>query len=123
MFLGASLNPDYFNERVNLFVALGPVTSLNNIKVPALRSLSKNWREVEYVALKTGAYNLFNFGWLEESAAQLLCNHFEGVCETLIRYIADANVEVDDMDRYDVFLKDFPSGNGWGNLVYYAQSI
>jgi len=41
----------------------------------------------------------------------------------LIRYVADANTEVDDMDRYDVFLKDFPAGNGYRNLVYYAQSI
>ena len=27
------------------------------------------------------------------------------------------------MDRYNVFLKDFPAGNGWGNLVHYAQGI
>jgi len=68
MFLGASLNPEYFNEKVNLFVALGPVTMLNNIEVPALRVLSKDWREVEYLALKLGAYDLFGFGWLQESA-------------------------------------------------------
>ena len=30
MFLGASLNPDYFNEKVNLFVALAPATSMYN---------------------------------------------------------------------------------------------
>ena len=63
MFLAASLNPDYFNEKVNLFVALGPVTSLVNIEVPALRWLSNDWREVEYLALKFGAYDLMNFGW------------------------------------------------------------
>ena len=27
------------------------------------------------------------------------------------------------MDRWNVFLKDFPSGLGYGNLVYYAQNI
>jgi len=32
MFLGASLDPSYFESKVNLFVALGPVTSLNNIR-------------------------------------------------------------------------------------------
>ena len=68
MFLGSSLNPEYFAEKVNLFVALGPVTSLNNIKVPALRALSHDWRQVEYLALKFGAYDLLNFGWLEEDA-------------------------------------------------------
>lgn len=68
MFLGASLDPNYFRDKVNLFVALGPVTSLVNVKVPALRALSKDWRQVEYLALKFGVYDLMNFGWLEESA-------------------------------------------------------
>ena len=45
------------------------------------------------------------------------------MCDDLVRYVADANTEVDEMDRYDVFLKDFPAGNGYGNLVFYAQSI
>ena len=44
MFLGASLDPAYFESKVNLFVALGPVTSLNNIRVPQLKALSKDWR-------------------------------------------------------------------------------
>jgi len=48
MFLGASLDPDYFNSRVNLFVALGPVTTLNNIQNPQLRVISKDWKELEW---------------------------------------------------------------------------
>ena len=64
MFLGASLNPNYFKEKVNLFVALGPATSLHNIKVPAFVSVSKEWPEIEYLTMKFGAYNLFNAGWL-----------------------------------------------------------
>ena len=68
MFLAGSLNPEYFNAKVNLFVALGPVTSLNNVKVPALRALAPKWREVEYLALHFGAYNLLDFNWLEETA-------------------------------------------------------
>ena len=27
------------------------------------------------------------------------------------------------MERLDVFLKDFPAGNGYQNLAYYAMSI
>ncbi len=69
MFLAASLNPEYFNSKINLFAALGPVTSLNNMKVPAMRATAKQWPEVEYVALKFGAYNLLNANWAEEEAA------------------------------------------------------
>jgi pimeloyl-ACP methyl ester carboxylesterase len=69
MFLAASLNPEYFSAKINLFTALGPVTSLNNIKVPALRALAKEWREVEYLSLKHGVYNLLDANWAEETAA------------------------------------------------------
>lgn len=123
MFMGSSLNPEYFNAKVNLFVALGPVTTLQNIRVPVVPPLAKEWREIEYLALKFGAYDLLNFGWLEEDAVQLLCNVEPKICDALIRYTADADPEVDAMDRYDVFLKDFPAGNGYGNLVFYAQDV
>ena len=125
MFLGASLNPDYFNSKVNLYVALAPATILANIEVPSFQKIAPSWPEVEYLALKFSAYNLFNANWWEETAVQTLCSHalILGFCEDVIRYVADANTEVDDMDRLDVFLKDFPAGNGYQNLAYYAQSI
>jgi len=66
MFIGASLNPDYFNQKVNLFVALGPVTTLHNLKVPQLKAISKDWKEIEYLAYKVGAWNLFDANWFEE---------------------------------------------------------
>lgn len=123
MFLGSALNPRYFDKKVNLFVALGPVTSLNNCMVEALRISSAEWPEVEYIAVKEGAYNLMDAGWLEEDAAQAFCAELEGLCEGLLKNIADADPSVDAMDRFNVFLKDFPAGEGYGALVYYAQSI
>ena len=120
MFLGASLDPDYFNSRVNLFVALGPVTSLNNIRNKQLKALSKDWKEVEWAIYEAGAFNLFDANWMEEQAVQILCDHFEGVCASLIRWLADSDTDVDNMDRYDVFLADFPAGSGYQNIVYYA---
>jgi len=78
---------------------------------------------VEYLAYKSGAWNLFDANWVEESAAQILCNHFEGICDGLIAWLADSDTSVDNLDRYDIFLKDFPAGSGYQNIVYYAQTI
>ena len=50
----------------------------------------------------------------------MLCAELEGTCEELIKYFADADPAVDNMARLDVFLKDFPAGNGYQNIVYYA---
>ena len=57
MFLGASLNPDYFSQKVNLFVALGPATKMTNVGNKVFQDLSPEWREIEYLTLKLGAYN------------------------------------------------------------------
>lgn len=123
MFLGSALNPSYFKEKVNLFVALGPVTKLQNIEVPVLKDTAHMWPETEYLALKFGAYNLFDAGWLEESATQMFCDALSAGCESLFMYLSGADGRVDDTARYDVFLKDFPAGNGYRNLVYYSQCI
>ena len=38
-------------------------------------------------------------------------------------WFADANTEVDNMARLNVVIKDLPAGNGYQNIVYYAQTI
>ena len=50
MFMGSALMPDYFKEKVNLFVAMGPVTNLYNIEVPAFRAMSSEWKQTWWVA-------------------------------------------------------------------------
>ena len=35
--------------------------------------------------------------------------------------MADADTSVDNLERFDVFLKDYPSGQGYKGIVYYAQ--
>jgi len=66
MFIAGSLDPDYFRQKVNLFVALGPVATLNFIDNKLFHVIAKEWRETEYLAYKLGAYNLLNANWMEE---------------------------------------------------------
>ena len=68
MFFGSALNPDYFSERVNLFVAMAPATSMYNSTAAPFTTFAKEWPEVEYLTAKFGVYDMFNFGWMEESA-------------------------------------------------------
>jgi len=44
MLLGASLNPLYFKNNVNLFVALAPVAEMKHTEVPALKKMAPIWR-------------------------------------------------------------------------------
>ena len=123
MFLGASLDPDYFRKKVNLFVALGPATKMSNVKVEAFKDAAKIWRELEYLTHRFHAFNLFDFGWLEEEATTLLCNELFGFCDKLVHWFSGGNSAVDNMDRWDVVMKDYPAGNGYKNLVFYMQAM
>lgn len=69
MFVAGSLNPDYFREKVNLFVGLGPIATLSYDKTDLFHKSDSNWRLWEYVAYKLGAFNLFNANWMEEDVA------------------------------------------------------
>ena len=77
------------------------------------------WREIEYLTMKLGAYNLFNAGWLEESATQVLCDTFKGLCHGIVHWVAGGNDQIDNMARWDVVMKDYPAGNGFKNVIYF----
>ena len=73
MFVAASLNPDYFKEKINLFVALAPVGGV----APGAKGIFDSsmslestiidgyWRELQFLIKKLGVYDLFDFNWVE----------------------------------------------------------
>lgn len=63
MFYALSMFPDYFKERLNLFVALAPAVKLMHSKSPLLRFTSKMSQRVEKTFSRYGVYELFGKGW------------------------------------------------------------
>ncbi len=61
-FVGASLNPDFWVEKVNLVVALAPVSS-THYKNPGDAESAKYWREFQLAAKKLGFYNILGLNW------------------------------------------------------------
>ena len=127
MFMGSSFNPRYFKEKVNLFVALGPVASLNHMMNPIILLTTNYWRFFKELANLIGLYNLTDFGWGLEALEELVCNiDFldNQLCIPILNFMADAHpTEEDNLDRLEVFLKDFPSGEGWLEWVHFAQMV
>ena len=63
MFMGASLMPEYYTEKVNLYVALAPAVDVNHVEVPFFQKLSKVWRELQLIVLKVGLFDLYDSNW------------------------------------------------------------
>ena len=68
LFLGASLNPDYYTPKINLMVALGPIGSTHNMEVPALTKFADLWPIAELLIKEAGLFDLYDANWWTEEA-------------------------------------------------------
>ena len=58
-FLGASLLPDYYSQRINLSILLAPVAKTTNITTKSIQDAAPHVYEVEKALDLLGIYNLF----------------------------------------------------------------
>ena len=121
VFMGASLLPEYYTAKINLMVGLGPVADTSRNAVPVLRLIASLWRELQVIILREDLFDLYNSNWWQEEAEKVLCAEIDPeLCVGLLKYFGNADPEVDNLERLNVFLKDFPSGQGYQGLAYYG---
>jgi len=125
MFMGASLMPEYYNARINVFAALAPVASTANIPSTPIRLAANHIGLIEFQLVDV--LRMFNlFSPMPDAAAGvvLLCNMLSlfGVCEYFNHTLLNHH-GVDNPDRFDVYMSNVPSGAGYRTFIYYAQMI
>jgi len=110
MFLGASLDPDYFNKRINLFVALAPVSTTANISNKYIVEAANHIKILEFAIVRElGYYNWFAPMPLADGAIDAVCGLIPEVCKYVIKHIHNKD-GVDNFDRFDMFMSNEPSG-------------
>ena len=123
-FMGASLLPDFYAEKVNLFVALAPVASTANIPIWYVRFLAHNIGLVQFWLIDIlHMYNLLPPLDHIMHLAEAICDKpiAKGVCKDILSFMQ--HDEVDDPVAGATFLSHEPSGAGYRTFVYYAQMI
>lgn len=111
--------PDFYKEKVNLFVALAPFATSNHLENGLLKKAAKGWRLVERAFEKAHFYNVLGLNWWEIDVEMTFCTIFGGTCEKVLRAFADADTSVDNMDRFAVFQADFPAGSSYQDLILF----
>ena len=122
-FAAGSLMPEYFESKVNLFVALAPVVRFD-LSMGKLEKLAA--KESKYIERLIKIAHLYN--WLPQSKIAHLfnpyfCSSLPKVCTLLSGGVFGITEGVDDKDRWDVLMAHAPAGNGWRSMVHYAQTI
>ena len=123
-FIGSSMLPEYFAEKVNVFIALAPVARLTNTMSSFFRLLAFDVSFVEHVLVDDfGIYGPFTLSWVEQWAVAQFCESYSTACGAFIELIADLDPSRDNFARAKSFLTHMPSGAGYRNLVHYGQLI
>lgn len=110
MFIGASLNPSYFKEKINLYIALAPVASTANIPNKWIRIAAKMIKVLEYIIVgKLNYYNWFAPMPVVTDAVGTFCSIIPGVCDWFIKHLFN-HEGVDEGKRFPMFISNEPSG-------------
>ena len=123
MFLGASLIPDYFSSKINLFVALAPVANTAFVDATMGVVLAPYISWIEFFMVRLGKM----YNWFDPSYGTAMINKCESwglkhFCLNLLENFF-FNSTVDNKDRMPVFFYKEPSGQSWRTFIYYAQMM
>jgi len=74
MFVGLSeLEESFFKDKLNLFVALGPVTKIPNTTTAFVGVGTTFYDVIADAANLFGVYNVLGSNWLTDTATELFC--------------------------------------------------
>ena len=107
MFMGLSLMPEYFKERVNLFVALEPPVYLAGLP-DGTKRLASFWREIQFVMERIHFYDFVYFSAQFETLFNTVCTFTGSLCRSLLDKHGMLIKDVDNMSRESVMYAHFP---------------
>lgn len=120
MFAALTMNNDYYKQRLNGFIAFGPVTSLANIRSGFIKTLAEFRLDTLFYYLNF--HEMLGTSASVEAFEDVVCKHFGILCSGLLELLSDVNEDNDDMDRFLVFIAHFPSGTSLKTLIHFADS-
>jgi pimeloyl-ACP methyl ester carboxylesterase len=101
-------NKKFFTSRVNLFVALAPVTRVQNIKPWFFRWLASETDWIKWATDTIGWYEIF--GFYSNEWSRLICGVTPSVCTNLEGMVLTSDPKYEDPDRFEVYMGHIPGG-------------
>ena len=120
MFIGASLKPDYFKEKVEYFVALAPIVRLDHSTNTAMVAASQIINPITYLVQELGLYDLVPRNGITGPLMGHVCKLAPHLCIAMQEGFFDWDGKIDNASRVADKQAHSPSGSGWRNLVHYG---
>jgi len=113
----------YFSDKVPLFVALGPVTKISNTQAGIFQFTSHFYTELADTCNLLGIHELLGANWFTSGVSQLFCTNIPAFCELIAELFVNKHPELDDNDRFAVYMGHEPNGASVKAILHYAQNL
>lgn len=112
--------PTWYEERVSILIALGPVSKLDNIKTLLLRSLGVNGLSIGLVKA-FGIHEFFYPNFWTKIWFSTICGYAPQICRFSTYLISDGDTSVDDLDALRNYYGHYPAGISVKSLEHTLQ--
>ena len=108
MFSAMSFNQTYWESRLNLFVALAPVTALWHTQSDLFKYGSQLEPEIATLASDLKVWHIL--GNLAGDGTHILCGELPKLCRFAEGFLITQNPKLDNLERFQVYMGHFPAG-------------
>jgi hypothetical protein len=113
-------NPEFWKERLNLFVSIAPVVYVDHTESPLLKWICGQGNRIESRFERIGLFELFGKGW--ETEYGWLRRLFP--IAQRIKINSDMiSIDLDDEQRVSQLMGHFPHGTSMRSLTHFGQLI
>ncbi|XP_042311950.1 lysosomal acid lipase/cholesteryl ester hydrolase-like [Sceloporus undulatus] len=105
-------------ERIKVFFALGPVTTVTFATTPVVK-LAQFSETMLYILF--GNKGLLPYPTYLRRPIAKFCTHLPGLCANILSFICGYNIPNLNMSRLDVYATHFPAGTSVQNLLHWRQ--
>lgn len=108
-----------WKEKLNLFVALAPVTRLDHSTSEIMVLISWPWKMIRDLFYLFRIYHIFD-GW-QAVVMQDTCRIFPSLCLFGEGFLITQDPSIDDPERFNVYMGHFPAASSVQSLVHFGQ--
>lgn len=123
MFYGLANYEEYYKEKISVFVALAPVTKLDNTNTTLFHLAGDMYDEIADAFDLFNIHSVLNRTWYTSDAASLFCNMLPPICKALEGLFVSSNTKYDDTDRFQVYMNHEPNGSSTRAILHYTQTL
>jgi hypothetical protein len=115
--------PDYFREKIKLFIALAPVARVDNMKSGFLKFL-KN-AKFHKILKATNQFEVFPGNEVSNNFNRWISKNLPSISNLALEMISDDNINNsnNDRERVGVYLSHYPAGASLQSLNHFIQNL